>query len=581
MLSSSARRAPVFPPPPPRSTSVCGPMASAPAPATDAKVEASAIAVPDPAVVDAGPPSGGGGDNEGGDDAEAEMSAAELSAEDSVASEMALIDAALKRQNDAATKLQTYMRMRYIAPALVKKRFWLVWMRVYDPRFRMYFWYNRSTKKPQWTRPYPNGTEEFTREELKMAWRLIRVIRGFIGRTRARKLAHVKFTRYFDAKQLKFYWVNNHTQEARWQATQWLLRQEVPMPAEDSLLYQSQMRIRELEAMLKRKDEEIKVARAQRFEELEPLVLRDKVAKARDLDRSDHMDEWTMEQLCSWFEELKMAEHVPYLLANRVDGNLFINLVDADWPEMGIVTRLHTRKLQLIMKAYRVRFARKKAGISDEDADEISEYAPSELSDIIGAEGGESDDDMSDDEDDLEDGGERRLEIGSQGSDEELTEEQRLERQLDAKNIHIETLVTGDELNYPLVGDVVRVRYNCTLVATGSLVASTKTQMFRQSVEFALGYGQVIKGFDRALPKMSIGERSKITVSPEYAYGKAGLFPNIPPDAELCFELTLLGFKARVVWYKPLVQEPGLCQQPYFEEQNDAEDAMIKTEELI
>jgi hypothetical protein len=118
-----------------------------------------------------------------------------------------------------------------------------------------------------------------------------------------------------------------------------------------------------------------------------------------------------------------MAEHVPYLLANRVDGNLFINLVDADWPEMGIVTRLHTRKLQLIMKAYRVRFARKKAGISDEDADEISEYAPSELSDIIGAEGGESDDDMSDDEDELEDGGERRLEIGSQGSDEELTED--------------------------------------------------------------------------------------------------------------------------------------------------------------
>jgi hypothetical protein len=51
--------------------------------------------------------------------------------------------------------------------------------------------------------------------------------------------------------------------------------------------------------------------------------------------------------------------------------------------------------------------------------------------------------------------------------------------------------------------------------------------------------------------------------------------PLVPPNTPL------LGFKARVVWYKPLVQEPGLCQQPYFEEQNDAEDAMIKTEELI
>ena len=315
-----------------------------------------------------------------------------------------------------------------------------------------------------------------------------------------------------------------------------------------------------------------------RFEELEPLVLRDKVAKAKDLDRSDHMDEWTMEQLCSWFEELKMQEHIPYLLANRVDGNLFINLADLDWPEMGIELRLHTRKLQLIMKAYRTRYVRKKAGISDEDADELSEYSPSELSDLVNAE--DASDNESDD-DDMDDGEDRRNEVGSQMSEEEMTPEQRLERQMDAKNIHFEVVVEGDELNYPMIGDVVRVRYNCTLVANGKLIGSTKTQMFKPSVEFALGYGQVIKGFDRAIPRMSIGERSKIIISPEYAYGKEGLFPNIPPDAELCFELTLLGFKARVIWVKPLVQEPGLNQRPYFEDDEEGEEAMVKTEELV
>ncbi len=48
------------------------------------------------------------------------------------------------------------------------------------------------------------------------------------------------------------------------------------MPNEDSLLVQSQQRIRELEDMLKKKDEEIKATSVKRFEELEPLVMRDK-----------------------------------------------------------------------------------------------------------------------------------------------------------------------------------------------------------------------------------------------------------------------------------------------------------------
>jgi hypothetical protein len=33
-----------------------------------------------------------------------------------------------------------------------------------------------------------------------------------------------------------------------------------------------------------------------------------------------------------------------------------------------------------------------------------------------------------------------------------------------------------------------------------------------------------------------------------------GLFPIVPPDAEISFDLTLLGFKPRAVWVKPLVQ---------------------------
>lgn len=46
---------------------------------------------------------------------------------------------------------------------------------------------------------------------------------------------------------------------------------------------------------------------------------------------------------------------------------------------------------------------------------------------------------------------------------------------------------------------------------------STKNVLERPWVEFVLGIDQVIRGFDRSLPLMSIGERSKLTFTPEYA----------------------------------------------------------------
>lgn len=46
---------------------------------------------------------------------------------------------------------------------------------------------------------------------------------------------------------------------------------------------------------------------------------------------------------------------------------------------------------------------------------------------------------------------------------------------------------------------------------------STKHVLGRPWVEFVLGNGQIIRGFDRALPLMSVGERSRITISSEYA----------------------------------------------------------------
>ena len=95
--------------------------------------------------------------------------------------------------------------------------------------------------------------------------------------------------------------------------------------------------------------------------------------------------------------------------------------------------------------------------------------------------------------------------------------------------------------------------------------------MQRQSVEFVLGVGQVIKGFDRAIPQMTVGEKSKIIVSPEYAYKEEGMPPHIPANSFVKFDLTVLGFRPRAIWVKPLIQPPGFSEKPYFESKRKQE----------
>jgi FK506-binding protein 1 len=99
---------------------------------------------------------------------------------------------------------------------------------------------------------------------------------------------------------------------------------------------------------------------------------------------------------------------------------------------------------------------------------------------------------------------------------EKMTEEQRLQRRMDEQNITIQQVMAGDSTNYPIIGDIVRVKYTVAIAATGKQIFSTKHVLERPWVEFVLGINQVVKGFDRALPKMSVGERAKITVTSEY-----------------------------------------------------------------
>ena len=62
-------------------------------------------------------------------------------------------------------------------------------------------------------------------------------------------------------------------------------------------------------------------------------------------------------------------------------------------------------------------------------------------------------------------------------------------------------------------------------------------------LEFKVGVGQVIRGWDEGIMQLQKGQKAKLICPPDFAYGSAGAGGVIPPNTTLHFEVEVIDFK--------------------------------------
>jgi len=101
-------------------------------------------------------------------------------------------------------------------------------------------------------------------------------------------------------------------------------------------------------------------------------------------------------------------------------------------------------------------------------------------------------------------------------------------------------LKEGSGDNKPAKGSQVTAHYTGKLLS-GKVFDSSVSR--GKPIDFPVGIGRVISGWDEALLDMKKGEKRTLIIPPNLAYGPRGRPPVIPPNSTLVFDVELIEFK--------------------------------------
>ena len=133
--------------------------------------------------------------------------------------------------------------------------------------------------------------------------------------------------------------------------------------------------------------------------------------------------------------------------------------------------------------------------------------------------------------------------------------EKRIEEEKKAAEAELEKLATGFKktdsgLRYQIIqegngvkaekGKTVSVHYKGQL-ADGTVFDSSYKR--NQPIDFPLGVGQVIPGWDEGIGLLRVGDKARLVIPSDLGYGSRGAGGVIPPNATLIFDVELMNVK--------------------------------------